>query len=169
MFVLVEDRQPHYSIHRGSLTDRCIFHVPTCTRVSVCVCECGCVCMCVCMYAFVCDDFLLFPYYFFFHPPPLFFFLFSPSLSRLSPFSPLPCMCVCVCVCGVFPLSLPTRLKAALHHTSPLHSPSCFDLCYQGISCVRLMFFFLRVLRFSHSSLGMFGTGFLLFLFQGRT
>ena len=29
--------------------------------------------------------------------------------------------------------------------------------------------FFLRVLRFSHSSSGMFGTGFLLFLFQGRT
>ena len=103
IFVLVEDRQPHYSIHRGSLTDRCIFHVPTCARVSVCVCECGCVCVCACMYAFVCDDFLLFPYYFFFqtHPPPLF----------------LPPLCVCV----VFPLSLPTRFESS---STPPTSPS---------------------------------------------
>ena len=41
--------------------------------------------------------------------------------------------------------------------------------CYQGISNVRLMVFFLRVLRFSHSFPGMFGTGFSLFFFQGRT
>ena len=119
IFVLVEDRQPHYSIHRGSLTDRCIFHVPTCTRVSVCVCECGCVCMCVCMYAFVCDDFLLFPYYIFSHPPTHPFF--SPPPSPAYPLPPtLPPLCVCVYVCVLFFLSLfPPALKAALHHPPP--------------------------------------------------
>ena len=35
IFVLVEDRQPHYLIHRGRLTDICNFHVPTSARVSV--------------------------------------------------------------------------------------------------------------------------------------
>ena len=53
---------------------------------------------------------------------------------------------MCLCVCVDFPLSLPTRSESsstpALHHPPPFHSPSCFDLCYQGISCVRLMFFF---------------------------
>ena len=52
-----------------------------------------------------------------------------------------------------FPSLFPPALKAALHHTPPLHSPSCFDLCYQGISCVRLIGFF-RVLRFSPYPLG---------------
>ena len=47
-------------------------------------------------------------------------------------------------------------------HTTPLDfTPlSCFDHCYQGISCVRLMGFFfslfLWVLRFSNSSLRCF-------------
>ena len=100
---VVEDRQPHYSIHRGSLTDRCIFHVPTCARVSVCVCEYGCVCVCACMYAFVCDDFLLFPYYFFSHPPlPPFFPPFLPLPLPPTPSPPLVCVCVCVVF---FPLS----------------------------------------------------------------
>ena len=75
-----------------------------------------------------------------FTPPPFFFFLFSPSLSRLSP-SPLPCVCVYGCVL-FFPSLFPPALKAARHYTPPFHSPSCFDLCYQGISCVRLMGFF---------------------------
>ena len=149
--MLVEDCQQHYSIHRSSLTDRCIFHVPTCARVSVCVCECGCVCVCACMYAFVCDDFLLSPYFSFYPPSP--FFSFPPPPSPAYP-PPPPCVCVYVCVL-FFPSLFPPALKAALHHTPPLHSPSCFDLCYQGISCVRLMGF-LRVLRFSHSSPGMF-------------
>ena len=51
-------------------------------------------------------------------------------------------MCVCMCVCCFFPSLFPPALKAAPHHPPPLHSPSCFDLCYQGISCVRLMGFF---------------------------
>ena len=50
---------------------------------------------------------------------------------------------VCLCVYVLFFLSLfPPALKAALHHPPPLYSPSCFDLCYQGNSCVRLMVFF---------------------------
>ena len=55
--------------------------------------------------------------------------------------------------------ALPTRFESSsTPHPPPLHSlhlclnlylcvikvqsPSCFDLCYQSISCVRLMFFF---------------------------
>ena len=72
--------------------------------------------------------------------PFLFSFLFSPSLSRLPPFLPLPCVCVYVCVL-IFPSLFPPALKAVLHHPPPLHSPFCCDLCYQGISCVRLMGF----------------------------
>ena len=121
----------------------CIFHMPTCACVSVCVCECGCVCVCACMYAFVCDDFLLFPYHSFFHPP-LFWGNFFPFLPLPLPptplFPPLPCVCVYVCVL-FFPFLFPPTLKTALHHPPPLHSLSCFDLCYQGISCVRLMGF----------------------------
>ncbi len=74
------------------------------------------------------------------HPPSL--FSFPPPPSPAYPlFSPsLVCVCVYVCVL-FFPSLFPPALKAALHHPPPLHSPSCFDLCYQGISCVRLMGF----------------------------
>ena len=96
----------------------------------------------------------------------LFFFLFSPSLSRL-PLSP-PSL-VCMCVCCFFPSLFPPALKAALHHPPPLHFPFCFDLCNQGISCVRLMCFFSGYSGFPIHRLDMFGTGFLLFFFQGRT
>ena len=70
------------------------------------------------------------------HPPP-FFPPFSPPPSPAYPSPPLVYVCVLF-----FPSLFPPALKAALHHPPPLHSPSCFDLCYQGISCVRLMLFF---------------------------
>ena len=100
--------------------------------------------------------------------PFFFFFLFSPSLSRL-PLSPPSLVCVCMCVCCFFPSLFPPALKAALHHPPPLHFPFCFDLCNQGISCVRLMCFFSGYSGFPIHRLDMFGTGFLLFFFQGRT
>ena len=130
-----------------------------CVYVSVGVCACARVCMH--LYVMTSSYFLTSSF-----TPPL--FSFPPPPSPAYPLLPPLCVCVCMCVL-FFPPLFPTALKAALHHTPPLHSPSCFDLCYQGISCVRLVFFFLRVLRFSHLSPGMFGTGFLLFLFQGRT
>ena len=141
----------------------------SCAYVRLCVYVCMWVWACVRVRVCVCDCMWWLPPISFPFDPPPFFFLSSPSLSRLPPFFPLPCVYVCVYVCVLFfPSLFSPALKAALHHTPPLHSPSCFDLRDQGISCVRLIGFF-RVLRFSHLSPGMFGTGILLFLFQGRT
>ena len=123
-----------------------------CLRALVCLWVWVCVRVRACMYAFVFDDFLLFPYYFF-HPPTLFF---SPPPSPAYPPPPSPlCVRVCVYVCVlIFPSLFPPALKAALHHTPPLHSPSCFDLCCQGISCVRLMGFSLGTPVFPIHPLG---------------
>ena len=114
----------------------------SCAYVRSCVCGCmwvwvcvyACARVCMRLYVMTSSYFLITSSYT--HPP--FFFLSSPSLSRLPP--PPPCVCVYVCVL-FFPSLFPPALKAALHHTPSLHSPSCFDVCYQGISCVRLMFF----------------------------
>ena len=91
--------------------------VCVCVRARACVRVCVrvCVCVCVCVCACVCVRVCV-----------------------------CACVCVrvCVCVCVCFLSLFSPALKAALHHTPPLYSPSCFDLCYQAISCVRLMVFF---------------------------
>ena len=108
-------------------------------RSCVCVCMWVWVCLRVRVYVCVCMWWLPSISLLLLLSSPLFFLSF-PSLSRLPPPPPL---CVCVYIYVLFSPSLfPPSLKAALHHTPPLHSPSCFDLCYQGISCVRLMGFF---------------------------
>ena len=121
-----------------------------CLRALVCLCVYvsagvfACARVCMHLYVMTSSYFLTTSYF-----TPLFFlFHSSPSLSRLPPFPPP--------LCGRFfaPSLFPPALKAALHHTSPLHSPSCFDLCYQGISCVRLMGFFSGYSGFPIHSLG---------------
>ena len=112
-----------------------------CLRALVCLCEYvsvgvfACTRVCMRLYVMTSSYFLTTSS---FIPP---FFPLLPLPLPPTPFHPsLVCVCVCVCVL-FFPCLFPLTLKAALHHPPPLHSPSCFDLCYQGISCVRLMGF----------------------------
>ena len=103
-------------------------------------------CACVCMWVWVRLRVLVYVCVCMWWLPPIFLqLLLSPPLFLPLPLPPTPsppCVCVCVYVCVLFfPSLFPPALKAALHHPPPLHSPSCFDLCYQDISCVRLMGF----------------------------
>ena len=141
----------------------------SCAYVRSCVCVCMWVRVCLVVRVYVCVCMWWLPpisLLLLLSPPPL-FFPFLPLPLSPTPLPPPP-LCVCVYVCVLFSPSLfPPALKAALHRPPPHHSPSCFDLCYQGISCVRLMGFSRGTMVFPLSP-GMFGTGFLLFLFQGR-
>ena len=106
-------------------------------------------CVCVCMWVWVCVRVRVYVCVCMWWLPPISLLLLSPThplfpfLPHPLPPPPSPPPYVRLCMCVLFFHSLfPTSLKAALHHTPPLHFQSCFDLCYEGISCVRLMGFF---------------------------
>ena len=169
-FVSVEDCQLDYLIF---LEVFCCCFFEEIDREMQFSCACVHLCVRVLMYVHVCMCWL-----------PLVSLLlhllsFSSSfLSCLFPSSPhfslsfFSCVCVCVCVCACvcvccFSSHSSHQLWRQLY-TTHLHCTLCLVLII-AISCIWLMFFFLWVLWFSHSSPEMFGTGFLHFLFQGRT
>ena len=95
---------------------------------------------------------------------------FSSSLSRLLPSSsPFPhffFFCVRVCC---FSSHYSHQLGRQLYTAHLFFTPRLVLITAIRALAASNWWFFLRVLRFSHSFPEMFGTGFLLFLFQGRT